>query len=160
FVPGGYGTLTYTLKPNKVGVVTVTVTLKDDGGTADGGSDESSPQTFKINISKAHPGHNEGLALDVDDDGFIAASDVVAIINYINASGSGPVNPPKGLAAPYCDVNGDGQIVADDVVTVINYINAHPPAANTQVPGTATFLGIDDTTQGNWIGKYGADGYI
>jgi hypothetical protein len=135
-----------------VGVVTVTVVLKDDGGTADGGSDESPPQTFKINITKEHPSHNEVLPLDVDNDGFLAASDVLAIINYIDANGSGAVDPVKGMAAPYCDVNGDGQIAADDVLALINHFNANPLA-------TAAFVGVDSTTQGNWQSVYGADGY-
>jgi ELWxxDGT repeat protein len=148
----GYGTLTYTLKPNMVGVVTVTVVLKDDGGTADGGFDQSPPQTFKINISKAHPSHNEVLPLDVDDDGIIAASDALAIINYINANGSGPVDPVKGVAAPYCDINADGQIAADDVLELINHFNSNPLA-------TAAFVGTDTTSLGDWVGKYGADGY-
>jgi hypothetical protein len=147
-----YGSLTYTLKPNMVGVVTVTIVLQDDGGTADGGSDESPPQTFKINITKEHPSHNEILGLDVDNDGIIAASDVLSIINYIDANGSGPVDAVKGMAAPYCDVNGDGQIAADDVMELINHFNANPLA-------TAAFVGIDSTTQGNWQSVYGADGY-
>jgi hypothetical protein len=32
-------------------------------------------------------------------------------------------------------------------------------SANAQSPATASFLGFDKTTQGNWPGVYGADGY-
>jgi CSLREA domain-containing protein len=45
------GTLTYTLAPNVNGSATITVVLKDNGGTANGGVDTSPPQTFKINIT-------------------------------------------------------------------------------------------------------------
>jgi subtilisin-like proprotein convertase family protein len=45
------GTLTYTLAPNANGTATVTVTAKDDGGTAGGGSDTSSPQTFLVTVT-------------------------------------------------------------------------------------------------------------
>jgi hypothetical protein len=130
----------------------VTVILQDDGGTADGGSDESPPQTFKINISKAHPAHNEVQAFDVDSDGVVSASDVLTIINYINAHGTGAVDPATGNTAPYYDVDADGEIVASDVLAVINHINANPRA-------TAAFVGIDSATQGNWQSVYGADGY-
>ncbi len=44
------GTLTYTLAPGQMGVATVTVTLHDDGGTANGGLDTSHPQTFTIAV--------------------------------------------------------------------------------------------------------------
>lgn len=45
------GTLTYTLAPNANGSATITVVLKDNGGTANGGVDTSPPQTFKINVT-------------------------------------------------------------------------------------------------------------
>ncbi|GBC59603.1 hypothetical protein DENIS_0542 [Desulfonema ishimotonii] len=45
------GTLTYTPAENAYGTATVTVVLKDDGGTAFGGIDTSSPQEFTITIT-------------------------------------------------------------------------------------------------------------
>jgi len=45
------GTLTYTPAPNAHGIATVTVRLHDDGGTANGGSDTSAPQTFTITVN-------------------------------------------------------------------------------------------------------------
>lgn len=44
------GTLTYTPAAGAFGVATVTVTLTDDGGTANGGQNASQPQTFTIEI--------------------------------------------------------------------------------------------------------------
>ncbi len=44
------GKLTYTPAPDKNGSATVTVTLHDDGGTANGGSDTSASQTFTITV--------------------------------------------------------------------------------------------------------------
>jgi hypothetical protein len=44
------GTLTYTPNPLALGTATVTVRAIDNGGTANGGSDTSSPQTFTITI--------------------------------------------------------------------------------------------------------------
>src|SRR5207344_2829313 len=45
------GTLTYTPAANANGSATVTVRLKDDGGTANGGVDTSGPQTFTITVT-------------------------------------------------------------------------------------------------------------
>ncbi len=45
------GDLTYTLAPNAFGSAVVTVTLSDDGGSANGGNDTSAPQTFNINVT-------------------------------------------------------------------------------------------------------------
>ncbi len=45
------GTLTYTLAANANGPVIVSVSLHDNGGTANGGADTSAVQTFNINIT-------------------------------------------------------------------------------------------------------------
>ena len=45
------GTLRYTTAPNASGTATVQVTLSDNGGTANGGSDTSAPQAFTITVN-------------------------------------------------------------------------------------------------------------
>ncbi|MDX2231197.1 MAG: cadherin-like domain-containing protein [Leptolyngbyaceae cyanobacterium bins.349] len=47
---GNTAALTFTPAPDANGVATVTVRLRDDGGTANGGLDTSAPQTFTINV--------------------------------------------------------------------------------------------------------------
>ncbi len=44
------GTLTYAPGRGRSGTATVTVTLRDDGGTANGGRDISAPLTFKLTV--------------------------------------------------------------------------------------------------------------
>jgi CSLREA domain-containing protein len=44
------GTLTYTIAPATSGSATITLTLSDNGGTANGGQDTSAPQTFVITV--------------------------------------------------------------------------------------------------------------
>jgi hypothetical protein len=44
------GTLTYQPAADVTGTATVTVALHDSGGTANGGSDTSAPQTFTITV--------------------------------------------------------------------------------------------------------------
>jgi hypothetical protein len=124
---GADGTLSYTPKPNAHGIANVTVVLQDDGG----GNNKSQAATFQIEIAKPFPLHNTLNAFDVTGahspapDGFIVAGDVLFVINYINARGSGPIpaNTPPG--PPYPDVVADNDIAANDVLAIINWINAH-----------------------------------
>jgi hypothetical protein len=62
-------------------------------------------------------------------DGHVVADDVIAIINYINAKGSGPIpaNAAVGIPFGFLDTEKDNKkLVASDVIAVINFINAHP----------------------------------
>ncbi len=45
------GALTYTPAANAFGTATITVTLSDDGGTANGGIDTSAPQIFTLTVN-------------------------------------------------------------------------------------------------------------
>src|SRR5213078_1198843 len=47
------GTLTYTPANNVAGTAQITVNLKDNGGTANGGVDTSANQTFNITVTSA-----------------------------------------------------------------------------------------------------------
>lgn len=49
------GTLTYSIAPGATGTATVTVSIQDDGGTANGGVDTSAPRTFAITAVAANP---------------------------------------------------------------------------------------------------------
>jgi hypothetical protein len=60
----------------------------------------------------------------VTDDTHVVADDVLAIVNYINAKGSGRVPDSATNTQPFLDVDGDNSVVAADVIDVINYINA------------------------------------
>jgi len=116
------GTLTFTPKPNAHGKATVTVVLKDDGGTENGGSDTSAAQTFTIEVIKPHPLYNTARPLDATDDGEISPLDALLIINYLNST-----RPDRALALPlayYFDTNRDGQIAPLDALLIINYLNA------------------------------------
>jgi hypothetical protein len=48
------GTLTYTPAPDAFGTATFTVTVRDSGGTANGGQDTSTPQTFVITVNSGN----------------------------------------------------------------------------------------------------------
>jgi hypothetical protein len=64
------GTLTYTPAPNANGIATITIVLKDNGGTANGGVDTSSAQTFVISITSVNdaPSFTKGPDQTVNED--------------------------------------------------------------------------------------------
>jgi len=138
------GKLTYDPAPNVRGTAIVTITIKDNGGTASGGKDETIV-TVPFNVDKPHPRLNAAESgprrgLDVagpggtPPDGKIVAEDVITIVNYINAKGSGRIPDNGQYGPPYVDVTGDGQCAADDVIKVVNYINAHPGQSEGEAP--------------------------
>ena len=66
--------------------------------------------------------HNATNPKDVDGDGSVSPLDVLTIVNYLNAFGSGPVgtsSPP-----PYLDVDSDNFVSPLDALVVINFINS------------------------------------
>lgn len=157
------GKLTFTPMPNRSGLATVTVTLIDDGGTADGGIDRLA-KMLMIEIVKPFPLHNVVQPLDVTDDGAVVAGDVLAIINWINAFGSGSVPIGADGADGYLDVNGDNFVSASDALEVINYINAF------KRPGAPVEEGEGETVAdrapaavdvvfagGDWLGLVGVE---
>jgi hypothetical protein len=133
---GAGGTLAFDPAPNVHGSGKVTMTIKDDGGTAAGGIDTTIVEVpFEVtkphrlfNAAEAEPrrGRDVTGSTSLAPDGFIVAGDVVTVINYINAKGSGPIPENGPYGPPYPDVTGDNQVVAEDVISVINYINARP----------------------------------
>jgi CSLREA domain-containing protein len=64
------GTLSYTPAANANGSATITLVLKDNGGTANGGIDTSAPQTFVININPVNdaPSFTKGADQTVNED--------------------------------------------------------------------------------------------
>jgi hypothetical protein len=95
------GTLTYTSAPNAFGSASVTVFAQDDGGTANGGSDTSTPHTFTITVTNVQdpPVAVPDTATVVEDAGGVTFSvlandtdadplDLLSVTSY-DASGAG-----------------------------------------------------------------------
>ena len=82
------------------------------------------PTSFATAITD--PDTNPGDPLDVDNDGFVTASDVLTIINYINAGTVAQAAATSFTSASFPDVDGNQHITASDVIMVINYINSRP----------------------------------
>jgi uncharacterized repeat protein (TIGR01451 family) len=78
------GLLTFTPAPDATGTATATVVLSDDGGTANGGSDESAPATFDIAV-------NAGADIQVDKTVEVTTLQTGALLTYIvTVSNAGP----------------------------------------------------------------------
>jgi hypothetical protein len=93
--------------------------------TDDSGLKNTSEFSASVTIASPWQNLNSGrLRWDVTDDTFVSADDVLAVINYINAHGSGLLPDDAKNEKPYVDVDGDINVVAADVIDIINYINA------------------------------------
>ena len=79
-------------------------------------------QDFVIEVTEnPSPYHNENSPFDVDGNGRVTAADALAIINYLNVYGPGPVgfgDPGYGY-----DVNNDGFVTALDALLILNELN-------------------------------------
>ena len=102
--PGG--TLTYTPAPGVTGNATITLSLHDDGGTNQGGSDTSIPQSFRITIDPNVPagpveiGDNAGAGFAVSGAWTLTPGGYGGTLHYIGpgsgaqtATWSFPVTP-------------------------------------------------------------------
>jgi hypothetical protein len=126
------GTLTFTPKPNARGTAVISVVLKDDGGTANGGTDISPRQKFKINITKPHLWHNVANPYQIIP-GDITPKGLLVLISYLNAYGASEVPPlgtfingqpvDSGKPFGYLDVNGDNIVAPNDLLPIISFLN-------------------------------------
>lgn len=93
------GTLTFTPAPNAFGSATITLVARDDGGTANGGVDTSTAQTFVINVTAVN-----------DPPIFVAGPNVVVTRN---SGAYGPSAWASGISAG--PANESGQVVTFEV---------------------------------------------
>jgi hypothetical protein len=92
----------------------------------DDGTDRSGTVTVTLVVQTAYPWHNGIQRFDVNDDGDISPSDVLTVINELNAKDNSKplsLDRPRPLAVPFLDVSQDGYVSAQDALWVINYLN-------------------------------------
>jgi subtilisin-like proprotein convertase family protein len=95
----------------------VTVTARSDG---------LEQTSLVIEVSDYETWQNPVNPLDVDNNGRVTPSDVLALINMMEQSGSIPlpVNTlPENAPAPFLDVNGDFQFSQADMKPVVDHYN-------------------------------------
>jgi VCBS repeat-containing protein len=146
------GKLTYTPKANASGVATVTVRLKDSGGTASGGKDTSDDQTFTITVTSTNDPPvavadsattNEGspvtinvLSNDTEPDGDPLT--VTILTPPSSSQGTAAVNADKTITFTpatnfagqatftYQISDGKGGVATGNVTVTVNEINDAP----------------------------------
>ena len=107
------GTLTYTPATNQGGTATLTINLKDDGGTANGGIDTSASQSFNITVVPIGGAINFTTATvnPTEDSGFVTVvvkrtGDISrgVTVDYATSGDNGlPCSTANGVATPKCD---------------------------------------------------------
>ena len=83
------GTLTYTAAPDAAGASTITVRLMDDGGTANGGGDQSAEQSFDIVVTAINDSPSftvTGEHMSLEDAG------AQTVAGFASALSPGPAN--------------------------------------------------------------------
>ena len=133
------GTLTYTPAPNAYGSATVTVTAKDNGGTANGGVDTSAPQTFTITVTPVNdePSFVKGANQTVNED---AAPQTVA--GWATAISAGP-NEASQLV-DFQVTNDNNTLFSAQPAVAPNGTLTYTPAANAHGSATVTVRIHDD----------------
>ena len=97
--------------------IQLTITVSDSQGQFTAVSN-----TFIIEVLENEtPFHNHSNPYDVDHGGDVTSADALAIINYLNAFGPGPVG--QGTSTNCLDVNADGFVTVLDALLVINEMN-------------------------------------
>jgi hypothetical protein len=98
------GTLTFTPRADASGTASITLVLKDDGGTANGGTDTSAPQVFTINVLKATPTVTWANPADIT---YGTALDATQLDATADVPGSFSYSPVAGTVLHA----GDGQVL-------------------------------------------------
>jgi hypothetical protein len=135
------GTLTYTPAANANGSATVTVRLKDDGGTANDGIDTSAPQTFTIAVTAVNDapsftqGNNPTIA---EDDG------PRTIAGWATSISAGPVNESGQGLTFQLTTNNDALFSALPAIDPITGNLTYTSAANANGNATVTVKLIDN----------------
>ena len=121
------GTLTFTPAADAFGVATVSVTLKDDGGTANGGDDTSATQTFTITVNSVN---DRPSFSDLGDQACLEDAAAQSVSGWAHTFVFGPANE-------------SGQTVDSFIVTNDNnaLFSVQPAVSNS---GTLTFTPAAD----------------
>lgn len=75
--------------------------------------------------------------LDVNNDGFVAPSDVLTNVLEINNNGGRQLEAPTGPVTSYHDVDGDGWLAPKDVLWTVLHLNRDQASASGEPPATS-----------------------
>jgi CSLREA domain-containing protein len=133
------GTLTYTPASNQNGLAGITVTLKDTGGTANGGNDTSLQQTFTITVNPVNdaPSFTKGPDQTVNED-----AGAQTVFGWATAIATGPGVGEPGQTVTFQVVGNTNPALfsAGPAINVGGTLGAlsYTPAANANGSATIT----------------------
>ena len=139
------GTLTYTTAADANGVATVSVVAHDDGGTANGGSDTSVPQTFAITVLPVNdpPSFTAGPNQSV-----LSVLGAQTVPGWATAVSTGPAN--ESTQSVTFDVSSDnGGLFAVQPTVAPNGTLSYTPALLAVGTATVTIRARDDGGSSN-----------
>ena len=139
------GTLTYTTAADANGVATVSVVAHDDGGTANGGSDTSVPQTFAITVLPVNdpPSFTAGPNQSV-----LSVLGAQTVPGWATAISTGPAN--ESTQSVTFDVSSDnGGLFAVQPTVAPNGTLSYTPALLAVGTATVTIRARDDGGSSN-----------
>ncbi len=130
------GKLTYTAAGNANGTATVSVVLKDNGGTANGGDDSSPAQTFTITITNINdePSFTKGADQEVAED---AGAQTVS--GWATNLSRGPANE-DGQALSFIVTNKHADLFAVQPALAANGTLTYTPANDANGADTLTVV--------------------
>jgi predicted outer membrane repeat protein len=136
------GILTYTPASNAAGFVTVSVTLSDDGGTANGGQNTSPVQTFTITINQVNdaPSFTKGPDQTVNND-----AGLQAVSNWATNISVGPPNEIQGFFFAITENTNPGLFVQQPSINASGRLTYRPSSS---AGGSATITVILHDTGG------------
>jgi hypothetical protein len=134
------GTLSYTPAPNANGTATITLRIKDDGGTANGGVDTSVTQTFQIVVASVNdaPSFVKGPNQTFDED-----SGAHTITGWATGISVGPANE-SGQTFSFAITNTKPGLFSAGPSVAVNGTLSFTPAPNQNGTATITLKATDD----------------
>jgi uncharacterized repeat protein (TIGR01451 family) len=139
-VDGTSGDLTYTLAANANGVATITLKAHDNGGTANGGVDDSPTQTFTITVTPVNdaPSFTKGPNQTVAED-----SGANTVTGWATAISAGPANE-SGQSFDFIVNNDNDALFSAQPALAPNGTLTFRPASNANGSATVTVRIHDD----------------
>lgn len=133
------GTLTYTPAPDVSGSTSVTVHLKDDGGTADGGDDTSPARTFTITIEPVNdpPSFSAGADQTVPED-----SGAKTVASWATDISPGPADE-SGQSVSFVVTSDNAALFGTQPAIASNGTLTYAPAPNASGSATVTVRAQD-----------------
>ena len=135
------GVLTYTVAAGENGSATVTVTLSDDGGTANGGVDTSAAQTFTIDVA----GVNDAPSFTAGPDQTVLEDAGPQTVNpWATAISAGPPNESGQVVTFNVTGNTNPSLFSAAPAVSSTGVLTYTPAANANGTATITLVAMDD----------------